>query len=378
MERKLATIQKISEIRPIPGADRIQVALMEGLGWECVIKKDEFNVGDLVVYCEVDSVLPEEPQFEFLRERKFRIRIIKLQKQVSMGLILPITVLDGKIKPNNIKINTDVTEILGVTKYLSPSEREEENIQKRKKHWTNQFKATKWLWRYKWFRNLIVPPKMGDFPSHLSKTDEERIQNMPSVITKHADSVFYASEKIDFQSVTFTGRMNYRFNGVWGKLFKPKYEFIVCSRNHKTNDKSTLYWKIAEKYKIEQILKENPDLSIQGEQGDTKVQGNKYGIKEPKLWVFNIINHKTNYHYDYDEMCEFCKKYGLTPVDLVFKGKLSEIGSTVNDFVEFSKGKSLYANIPREGLVFRHIVDGKKIVSFKIINPDFLLKFNKD
>ena len=133
MERKLATIQKISEIRPIPGADRIQVALMEGLGWECVIKKDEFNVGDLVVYCEVDSVLPEEPQFEFLRERKFRIRIIKLQKQVSMGLILPITVLDGKIKPNNIKTNTDVTEILGVTKYLSPSEREEENIQKRKK-----------------------------------------------------------------------------------------------------------------------------------------------------------------------------------------------------------------------------------------------------
>ena len=375
MERRLATIQKISEIRPIPGADRIQVALMEGLGWECVIKKDEFNVGDLVVYCEVDSVLPDEPAFEFLRERKFRIRIIKLQKQVSMGLILPTTVLNGKMKPNDIKKDVDVTEILGVTKYLSPSEREEENIQKAAKHWTKKYIATNWLWRYKWFRNLITPPKMGDYPQWLSKTDEERIENCPSVIKIYKDCEFYATEKIDYQSATFTGRMVYRFNGPLGKLFKPKYEFIVCSRNHKTNDKSTLYWKIAEKYKIEKILRENPDLSIQGEQGDTNVQGNKYGIKEPKLWVFNVINHKTNYHYNYDEMCEFCKKYGLTPVDLVFKGKLSEIGSTVNDFVEFSKGKSLYANIPREGLVFRHIVNGKKIVSFKVINSDFLLKY---
>lgn len=182
MDRRLATIQKISEIRPIPGADRIQVALMEGLGWECVIKKDEFNVGDLVVYCEVDSVLPDEPDFEFLRERKFRIRIIKLQKQVSMGLILPTTVLNGKMKPNDIKKDVDVTEILGVTKYLSPSEREEENIQKAAKHWTKKYIATNWLWRYKWFRNLITPPKMGDYPTWISKTDEERCISGDSIL----------------------------------------------------------------------------------------------------------------------------------------------------------------------------------------------------
>lgn len=203
-------------------------------------------------------------------------------------------------------------------------------------------------------------------------------QNIPSVLERYKDCEFYATEKVDYQNANFTGRMVYRFNGPLGKLFKPKYEFIVCSRNHKTNDKSNLYWTIAKKYKIEQILKENPDLSIQGEQGDTKVQGNKYGINEPKFWVFNIINHKTNYHYDYDEMCAFCDKYGLTHVDLVFKGKLSEIGTTVNDFVEFSKGKSLYANIPREGLVFRYIVNGKKYMSFKVINSDFLLAYNKD
>ena len=77
-----------------------------------------------------------------------------------------------------------------------------------------------------------------------------------------------------------------------------KYQFVVCSRNFTTNDKNSLYWKIAEKYNIEQILKENPTLTIQGEQGDTKVQGNKYGITEPQMWVFNIIDHEKNYHFN--------------------------------------------------------------------------------
>ena len=94
------------------------------------------------------------------------------------------------------------------------------------------------------------------------------------------------------------------------KLFI-KHQFIVCSRNLTNNDKNSLYWKIAKKYNLEQILRENPTLTIQGEQGDTKVQGNKYGIKEPKMWVFNIIDHERNYHYNIKELSSFCRKYNL-------------------------------------------------------------------
>ena len=155
-----------------------------------------------------------------------------------------------------------------------------------------------------------------------------------------------------------------------------KYQFVVCSRNLITNDKNSLYWKIAEKYNIKQILKENSTLTIQGEQGDTKVQGNKYGIKEPTLWVFNIIDHEKNYHYNHNEISNFCFKNGLDMVPLYHISKLSEIGLTVQELVEFSKGKSVLADIPREGIVVRCIKDGRKLLSFKVINPDFLLKYN--
>lgn len=155
-----------------------------------------------------------------------------------------------------------------------------------------------------------------------------------------------------------------------------KYQFVVCSRNMTTNDKNSLYWQIAKKYNIEKILRENPTLTIQGEQGDTKVQGNKYCITEPTLWVFNIIDHEKNYHFDYREIINFCGKNGLTPVPRLGSDYLKNYGSTVQELVEFSKGKSVLADIPREGIVVRCIEDGKKILSFKAINPDFLLKYD--
>jgi ATP-dependent RNA circularization protein (DNA/RNA ligase family) len=164
------------------------------------------------------------------------------------------------------------------------------------------------------------------------------------------------------------------------KIFT-KYQFVVCSRNLVTNDKNSLYWKIAKKYNIEQILRENPTLTIQGEQGDTKVQGNKYGITEPTMWVFNIIDHEKNYHFNYDEMQTFCEKYNLNIVPRLHKEyaiKLESLGTTVQELVEFSKGKSVInPNVEREGIVVRCIENGKKILSFKVINPDFLLKYNE-
>ena len=164
------------------------------------------------------------------------------------------------------------------------------------------------------------------------------------------------------------------------KIFT-KYQFVVCSRNLTTNDKNSLYWKIAKKYNLEQILKENPTLTIQGEQGDTKVQGNKYGITEPTMWVFNIIDHERNYQYDYNEMQSFCAKYGLKIVPRLhseFAIKLENLGTTVQELVEFSKGKSIVnPNVEREGIVVRCIENGKKLLSFKVINPDFEEKYLK-
>jgi len=371
MSRKLATIEVISELKPIPKADKIEVAIVKG--WECVVKKGEFKVGDVIIYVEVDSVMPEKPEFEFLRERKFRVRTIKLRGQVSQGLILPLGNLSGSI-------GDDVTEILGITKYLSPSEREEVNQQERKLA-NEKNKLKKFMMRYSWFRRLVLPKnqKKG-WPYWVAKTDEERVQNLSwnKFYEQFKDKEVYITEKIDYQSVTFTGKMVSNTTPLIGRFLPKKYKFVVCSRNLTTNNKNSLYWKIAKKYNIEQILRENPTLTIQGEQGSPKVQGNKYGITEPTMWVFNVIDHEKNYHYNYTEMVKFCIKHKLQYVHLVTDYcKLSELGSSVQELVEFSKGKSvLNGSVDREGIVVRSIENGQKLLSFKIINSDFLFKYD--
>lgn len=374
-DRKLAHIEVIESLSPIEGADKIEVAQV--LGWQCVVaKKDNFKVGDKIIYVEVDSVMPDKPEYEFLRDRKFRVRTIKLKGQVSQGLVLPISVLPQN--PSYFSISHDVTDLLGITKYLTPSEREEI-----KKVEVNQNRLTKFMKRYSWYRRLFLSRSQKEgFPYWVSKTDEERIQNIPQVLEQFKDKEVYITEKIDYQSVTFTGKMVPRFSNPLGKLFPKKYQFVVCSRNLTTNDKNSLYWQIAKKYNIEQILKENPTLTIQGEQGNTNIQGNKYCIKEPMFWVFNIIDHEKNYQYDIYEVDEFCNRYKLDYVPIVgkttrVKYHLYELGSSVQELVDFSKGKSVLADIPREGIVVRCIENGKKLLSFKVINPDFLLKYNE-
>lgn len=368
-ERKLAHIEKIEWIRDIPDADRI--CTYGVLGWEVVDQNNKYKVGDKICYVEIDSVLPDKPEYEFLRDRKFRVRTIKLKKQVSQGLILSIDNI------GEYSIGEDVTKLLGITKYLTPSEREENDILQRKIQ-NDKNKLRKFMMRYSWFRKLFLSKKQkSGFPYWVSKTDEERIQNIPYVLEQFKDKEVYVTEKIDYQSGTWTGKMVPRFSGLLGNLIPiKKYQFVVCSRNLTTNDKNSLYWKIAKKYNLEEILRKNPTLTIQGKQGDTKVQGNKYGITEPTMWVFNIIDHEKNYHYDFEEILSFCRKYNLLNVPIIVDTKLSGLGSTVQELVEFSKGKSVLADIPREGVVIRCVENGQKLLSFKVINPDFLLKYS--
>src|SRR6056297_506501 len=89
--RKLASIQKIRSLDPIEGADAIERATV--LGWQLVVKKGEFKPGDLAVYCEIDSLMPERPEFEFLKPRKMRIRTVRLRGQVSQGICFPLSIL---------------------------------------------------------------------------------------------------------------------------------------------------------------------------------------------------------------------------------------------------------------------------------------------
>ena len=109
--RKLASIKTIGNILPIEGRDKIELAIIDG--WSVIVKKGEFQTGDLCVYCEIDSVMPETEQFEFLRSKKFRIKTMKMAGVVSQGICFALNVLPkGKYKADQ-----DVTETLGVKQY---------------------------------------------------------------------------------------------------------------------------------------------------------------------------------------------------------------------------------------------------------------------
>jgi len=358
MTRKLAHIEYITDIQPIPKADLIAVATV--LGWKVVVKKGEFKVGDKVVYIEVDSIMPALPQYEFLKERKYRIRTIKLKGQVSQGLVLPLSSLPEGWK--KFSIGQDVTEALGIVKY--DPQAEDESSQ-------NMSSFVKFMKRFKWYRKFFMNKKKGGFPDRIKKTDEERIQNIPQILSDYHNSLFDVTEKLDGQSVTFF--LKKVSKNIFGKQ---QYDFGVCSRNLRLTrpDKSS-WWTVAKNYHMEDVLKnligDREYVVLQGEILGTSIQGNKYGVREYQFYAFNLIYPEGN--VTWTDMTIPLNQYGIQTVPILDVDV--NLFTTVDDMVEMSKGKS-YINpkIDREGLVIRNFEKG---ISFKVINPEFLLKNNE-
>lgn len=360
-DRKLASVQKIINIEPIEGADAIEKATV--LGWQVVIaKKDNLKIGDNVVYIEIDSIMPEKPEFEFLRQRKFRVRTIKLRNTISQGLILPISVLPkGKYLEG-----ADVTSLLSVRKYDPQAEIEQRLANEKNARETNKIK--KLLNRMSWFRKLFGA-KRASFPSFIHKTDEDRIQLFPHICENEANTIFEVTEKVDGQSGTY---FLVQTKGWFGKK---KFTFGVCSRNlllPKPDNSS--YWTIAKKYDIEKVLKsligDNKYVVVQGEIIGTNIQGNKYGVKEHDFFAFNLIASEVKVGTTAKRY--LLEQHGIKCVPLLdtnFKLK-----PTIAEMVDYSNGKSVLADTLREGVVIRNY---EKNISFKVVSPEFLLKHNE-
>ena len=370
--RKLATVRQIQSVEPIVGKDRVELAHVDG--WTCMVSKaDAFREGDKCIFCEPDSVFPQTEQWEFLKKYNYRIKTQKFKDGdgsaiYSQGLVLPLSALPQKPDWNGhpetyLHVGDDVTEQLGITQYEPTMDKEPEMVSK--------YKWPKWLMRWAWFRKLVLPKKVsGSWPSFISKTDEERIQNCPKML--ELGTRWIATEKVDGQSGSFAVVRH-------KKLWWSRYEFMVCSRNfRKPKPDNTSYWKVAKKYNIEKVLteylKDRPELewvAIQGECVDTNVQGNKYKVKEADLYVFNFINSQYG-RFSSPYAKDTCEALGLKFVPILSIEDLQ--GKTVEDVLKMANGKSKLADTLREGIVFRSI-DGK--LSFKAVSPEFLIKHNE-
>lgn len=360
--RKLASVKKISNISPIEGRDRIVLATVDG--WSVIVKKDEFRVGDLCVYVEIDSVMPEKPEFEFLRKTGFRIKTMRMAGVVSQGICFPLSILPHRA--DGYALNEDVTSILGIKQYEGTMDVDPSDEKKQKKR-----KYPRFLMRMPWFRKLVSPKKLSEeFPSFISKTDEVRIQNSPGIL-QDKNTVWVATEKIDGQSGTFClVRHKSRLPFV-----RDKFEYIVCSRNKRlpVRDNST-YWRVSEFYEIEVCLKEligdNEWVAIQGECIGPKVQGNKYKVSSPDLYVFNLIT--PHGRVDSVNAMRLCHAVGLKFVPIL--DNVYVLPDTVDEVLKYAHGQSRIGDTLREGIVFRSS-DGQK--SFKAVDPLFLMKYDE-
>jgi len=370
--RTLATIQKIKAIEPIEGKDKIVLASFYDTGWKVIVGKD-MNVDDLCVYIEYDSVLPQRPEFEFLRSRcwnsryeGFRIRCMKMGNVFSEGIVFPLSILPS----GKWKVGDDVTEILGIIKY------DPELLDEKRETSTQYPLLLRLLFRIPLIKKLFFHNKRRDWPKWASKSDETRVQNLTYVFDKFQGLDVVVTEKLDGCSAL------YGLN---------KGQFVVCSRNlqiHEAKGKyakeQSRYIRAAKMYDIKAKLKKAKkiygyDFYVQGELCGPGIQGNKYGFEDLRFFAFNVYNISKQRYLSSFEAYNFCNEMGFAHVPLI--ERTSFCWRDVEELVEYAKGGSVFGKTPREGVVVRSVrwmppeSGMSNSFSFKVINPDFMVKY---
>ncbi len=330
--RALVTIQRVKKISPIPDSDFLETAHV--MGWQCVVKKGEFREGDLGVYFEVDSFLPVEERYEFLRKSSykenpdngegFRIRTAKMRGQLSQGLLIPysaFTELQG------FGEGDDVTEKLRVKKWFVPE------------------------------TSTAGGVVIGERPHGIPTSDETRIQSAPEMLDELNGKPYYITTKMDGTSGTV-----YYIDGKIG----------CCSRNKEIKDETTsLYWTPTYKHGLkEKLAALGKDIVLTGEICGPGIQRNKLKLQNVEWYVFDAIDVNTGKYLPYDAMCKLCNDLGVSTVPLEERGDC--FAYSLETLLEKAKGK-YPSGQEKEGIVVRD-VNSPKAVSFKVLNNDALLK----
>jgi len=408
--RELAYVVRVNNIVGMD-ADRLECAQING--WNCVVGKGEFKPGDLAIYFEIDSQLPDVYPFnemEFLKSKRYKIKSQKIRGVVSQGLLMPASAFgwqnaytegihgDDYIIDPSEKISKDtfktyhegdfLTEKLGVTYAVSEdNSRKANSIDKYKK----MAQRHPDLAKTKWWRTLYKS-KMGKkilflffgkkkdkrtWPAWVVKTDEERIQNIPWILAEKGPWI--ATEKIDGTSTTFTMRRK-------KKLFKDDFDFYVCSRNvvFDKPDKqcfydTNYYTQMAEKYNVEEQLRHflvvHPEvewITLQGETYGSGVQKRDYSLSDVDFKGFNLITSDKG-RWNSIVAAEFANTEFHIPW-VPITNPAFYMPNTVEELLSMAGGASFVDGKPREGLVFRSL-DGTK--SFKAVSNEYLLKYHQ-
>lgn len=347
--RKLATIATVETVHPIPNSDNLDVITLKNRFWRLVVGRDNVKPGDCGVYFEIDSVLPEEPQFEFLRARcyvenalnkGFLIRTMTLRKQISQGLFIPLADFSRNDYSELVDLaqtaeeGTDVTELLNIKLYERPND------------------------------GCLDEDALGNFPSFIQKTDQERIQNLPELFDLYKNEEFEITTKLDGSSQTVAW-----FNG----------EPILCSRNlqkkydpeNPQGDFSQLIHKLELFDKLKNYGK---NLAFQGEFVGPGIQSNRAKFAEKSFFIFDIWDIDRQIYLDpLQRTTALNDIFGNTNlmVPLVRTAKILLEFPTFDSLMGFADTVTINGR-PAEGIVCKMI--SNPMISFKVISNKYLMK----
>lgn len=408
-ERELAYVVLIDAVTPIEGYDRVELAHVGG--WTIVVGKGEFHAGDPAIYFEIDSQLPEVEPFvnmEFLAKKKYKIKAQKMCKSLSFGLLMSAAnfgwtiyhddseedtyIIDKENRSHSIKDESRfLTKQLGVTYAVAEDNTRKANSEDKYKKMAQRHpklfskQPFRWLMRRNWGKKLLFfffgkkKDKKSGWPQWVTKTDEERIENM-TYLLKDKETKWIATEKIDGTSTTFTLK-----RGRWPH----KDEFYVCSRNvvFDKPDKAcfydtNVYLEMAEKYHIlehmtymlHNVFKDCDWITIQGETYGANIQKRDYHMTNHEFRAFNFITSNSG-RWNSKKMQTLLEKghYNIPCVPILEESCI--LPDTVEELRTYVDSEaSMIDGDMREGIVFRS-QDGSQ--SFKCVSPEFLLKYHQ-
>jgi RNA ligase (TIGR02306 family) len=357
-------VAKINEIKPIPGADNIELGIIGG--WNCIIKKGDHKVDELVVCATTDAIIPQDLSdamnvTNYLRKGG-RVRTVKLRGVYSECLIIPTKYIPGF--GDIYYEGMDMMEKMGIFKYEPPVKQ-------------IQLASGKKI-RYSDNPNFHVYYK---FPN---------IKNVPGIFTEEDD--VQITRKIHGTNARY-GIIKKKKLSLWDKIKKFfwladewfDYEYVYGSHNvEKGSDSQGFYstdvWRtVADDYRIKEILWEfvkeeyTPDtlgagLTVYGEIYGPGIQKNyDYELKQLELVIFDVsVDGK---YQSVDWVKAFCELTESLPhVEILFDGKWAQSEQdkwVFNNFIYDGK-------VPHEGIVIKHISGDRSKVA-KVINPDYLI-----
>lgn len=348
MSSLIVEVCRIDNVQKHPNADKLDIATIKG--WNCVVGRNEYKPGDLVVFVPPDSVLPdtliEERKLDYLKKGN-RIRAVKLRGVVSQGLILSV--------PTEVRWREgqDVANELGITKWEPPQQ------------------------------HVQGPQKTGrrrNNPHFYKYTDIENIRHYHSLFKEGEDVII--TEKVhgsNWRAGYLKRGSRNLFERIVAWLFG-QYEFVYGSHNvqltafkkHSGFYKGDPYGRIVEKYDIKNKLPK--DTVIYGEVYGKGIQDLTYGKEEIDLVVFDVM--QDGKYLGYHAMIDFCKARSLPVVPLLYVGQYSE-----DVLKKCTEGKSRICPTQiREGCVVRSFNEendmriGRKML--KSISEEYLLRQN--